>query len=396
PTVVEALVAVDPPPYAVHAVPVLSDLAGGEVSAIVGSTLHVSVRSSKPLGVELDGAAAASLEFTDGTRIPLRFTAADRQLLEADFELTADARFRVHLVDADDFENRGGRAYRIEALPDQPPNVVLLEPRSVTEITPDGSVLLLVRADDDFGITAMSIVGRNLDSDAPFEVPLTDQMAVTPAGDRVLALAEHVWDIAPLGLGPGAVLVYQAQAADNFPGGAIVPDSAAADEPGPTGPQVGRSAQLRLKIISPADFENRLRDELTLLQARIRRAMLDQQALNDETQALAAASDPDAPPTDADLQAAAAQSSRQVRLANRVQDLSRRFDRLRKKMTYNNVRDAQRRDQVHRMAKTLLEAAAGPMSSAGRRLGDAGQQDVADRRSLLDQADADQQAAIDA
>lgn len=398
PTVVESLVAVDPPPYAIHAVPVLSDLAGGEVRAVAGSTLHVSIRSSKPVGVEPDGVATASLQFVDGSRIPLHFGAADRQLVETDFELTADAQFRVRLVDTDGFENRGGRTYRIEARPDQPPNVVLLEPRSVTEVTPDGSVSLLVRADDDFGITALSIVGRNLDTDAPFELGLTDRMAVTPAGDRVLALAEHVWDIAPLGLQPGAVLAYQAQAADNFPGGPVAPPSSSPDGSAEAaiGPQVGRSAQLRLNIISPTDFESRLRDELTLLQARVRQAVLDQQALNDETQALAAAADPGAPPTDADLEAAAGQSRRQVRLANRVQDLSRRFDRLGKRMTYNKVRDSQQRDQVHGIARTLSQTAAGPMSSAARRLGDAGQREVADRRGLLGQAGADQQAAIDA
>lgn len=397
PTVVEALVAVTPPPYAVHATPVLSDLAAGDVSAVIGSALQVSLRSSKPVRVEADGSAAASLEFTDGARIPLRFAGTDRQLLEADFDLTADTQFRVRLVDADGFENRGGRVHRIAALSDRPPNVALLEPRSVTEITPDGSVALLVRADDDFGVTAMSIVGRDLDSDVPFELPLTERMAVSPAGDRVLALAEHVWDIAPLGLRPGAALVYQAEAADNLPGAPAGPAPSATDASAPsaTGPQIGRSAQLRLKIISQADFENRLRDELTLLQARIRRAKLDQQTLNDQTRLLAAATDPDASPTEAELESAAAQSSRQVGLANRVRDLSRRFDGLRKRITLNKVRDAQQGDGLHGIGKSLLQTAAGPMSSAVRRLGDAGQRDSADRRGLLEQADADQQAAIE-
>ena len=391
PTVVEALATVHPPPYALYATPVLSDLTGGDLSAVAGSRLRVSIRSNKPVRAEADGTADASLECTDDSRHPLRFADAGGQALEAEFDLIADTQFRARLVDTDGFENRTGRVYRIRALADQPPNVVLVEPRSVTEVTPDGSVSLLIRADDGFGITDLRLVGRNLDTEEPFELPFTDRMTVSRAGDRVLALVEQVWEIAPLQLKPGVALVYQAQATDNLPPAAGAADSSAAG-----GPQIGRSAQLRLKIISQADFENRLRDELTLLQARIRQAMLDQQALNDQTRALGATTEPQAPPADAQLEAAAGQGARQVRLANRVRDLAGRFDRLRQRMALNNVRDAQQQEQVQRISDTLSQTASGPMSSAARGLGDAGQRDTADRAILLTQADADQRTAMDA
>ncbi|MHC4235539.1 MAG: DUF4175 family protein, partial [Planctomycetota bacterium] len=384
PTVVEALVTIDPPAYVGQADSVLMDLGAGDVSAVPGSTATVSVRSTKPLGTTAAGDASAALAITDGSEIALRFTADDPTLVAATFEFDAAIAFRVRLVDGQGFQNRTDRLYHIQAQPDHPPEVAVLEPRAVTELTPGGSVALLIRAEDDFGLTGLDVVGRQVGSQLPLKIPLTEVMTVALAGERVLGLAEHVWNIAPFNLQPGEILVYSAQAADNY---------AYRGQPA----QIGRSRQLRLKIISRADFDRRLRDEFALLQDRIRQAMVNQESLKDQTDAAARRAAESAPP---DVETAGGLAARQARLADRVHDLSRRFQGARRRIELNppdgQLGEPELQEQVGEMARLLAKTASGPMSAASHQLANADSSVNSDRNSRLRQAGDNQQAAIDA
>ncbi|MCH7812857.1 MAG: hypothetical protein IID40_02430, partial [Planctomycetes bacterium] len=386
PAVVDALVVVDPPDYAPQAESVALDLRGGLLTATRGSRVQLTVRTSKPIQALPHRFADAELVFSEGPATALQF-ADDFQTLTGTFELDSDKQFRIRLLDRDGFDNPAGRLHRIVARPDQPPNVVILEPKALTEVTPHGSVSLLIRADDDYGITALELAGRSRDQDQPFVIPLTEAMAVAPTGDRVLALCEHLWSIASLGLAPGDVLHFHAQATDNY-----AYRGAAA--------QQGFSAELRLKVISQADFEARLRDRIALWQDRIRQARMDQAALQDETRTQAAlAESKDAPPG-TQAHSAVILARRQARLADRVRDLAKRFDRLRRQIELNIAQpeggESAMSEQIAALADLLKRTAAGPMRSASRRLAQAGGDEATNRRTLLEQADGDQQTSLEA
>jgi len=390
PTVLEALGAVDPPAYAPQASRVVFDLAAGGITAVRGSTLSVTVRSSSPVGRGAAGRADAELVLTDGPTVPLRFVdprQPGRDHLTTEFVLAADCVFRVRLRDEQGFENRGGRVYRVRVEPDRPPAVTLVEPRALTEVTPSGSVSLLVRADDDFGITSLRIVGRELSTEVPLEFSLTGQMSVTPAGERVLALAEHRWDVTPLALQPGAVLVYQAEATDNC-------TYQGAD------PQIGRSTQARLRIISRAEFDSRLRDELALLQDGMRALRLEQDAVRDETEALGRSLDRQEDAAGGAAESMLDLSAREARLGRRLGDLARRFERLGRRVELNASADpaeqATLEERIARLAEGLAQVASGPVSLATRELGRAGEETGDRRRATLAQAVARQQEATDA
>jgi len=387
PAVVEALAIIDPPSYVPRrADPVVMDLGTDEVFAVPGSTVTVLVRSSKPLGTVAGGAPDAALELTEGSEIALVFTDDDRTV-GASFEFDAAEGFRVRLVDDQGFQNRPDRLYRIQARADQPPDVVLLEPRAVAEVTPNGSVALVIRASDDFGITSLELVAGEPGSQGQLRIPLTETMTVAPAGDRVLGSAEYVWSIAPLNLQPGAALVYHAEAADNYAyrGGQ---------------PQIGRSTQLRLRIISQADLDSRLRDQFALLQERIRRALISQESLKDETDALAERTGTGTSLARREVETAAGLAARQARLADRVTDVSRQFRGIRQRTQLDpsegRTRGPELQDQLGRIAGLLARTASVPMAAASRRLSGAGSPAVGDGRDLLRQAGANQQTAIEA
>ena len=390
PAVVQALATIEPPDYAVGAASATVDLDTGEVAVVRGSTLTVSLRTSKPVRTADAGAPDASLVLGGDQIIPLQFTSGDsagRDELEADFTLEDDVEFLVRLTDDHGFENRSGRTYRVRAEPDQPPTVAMIEPRSAAEVTPSGSVSVVVRADDDFGITSLRVVGRELGTDEPFEIPLNDSINVTPAGDRVLALAEHVWDIGLMNLQPGATLVFCAEAADNYAYAGAKP-------------QLGRSPEQRLKIISQADFDDRLRDRIALVQDRIRQAMLDQQMLKDDTDVLAARTAGEDPPVGTGSDAALDLSSRQGHLGQRIQETARILQRIRRDIGLNTGGDPDKRvesqNQLGQLADDLVQTARGPAASATVTLARAGDSQTSGRGDLLEQAGSSQQQVIDA
>ncbi|MFQ5491677.1 MAG: DUF4175 family protein, partial [Phycisphaerae bacterium] len=384
PAVTEALATLHPPDYAADAQSVVVDLNTTDLSAVRGSTISISVHSSKPVASNSAGLPVAWLDFGDGSSRAMRWPAKDDPLaLAGRFELLDDAEFRIRLTDTDGFESPADQVYRIIARPDEAPAVVFQEPQAVTEITPRGSVALFVRAEDDFGITAMRISGKRLDDDAPLELSLTSVMKIVPAGERILGLAQYNWNLTPLDLKPGTAVLFHAEAQDNYAYQGAKP-------------HVGRSSSMRIKIISQAQFESRLRDQLTLLQNRLRQSMLDQQTLQDETETLNQGMAGEASPSAGQLETATGLGARQARLAKRLNGLARRFASLRRRMELNGIDNSSMVQQVAGLARKLRETATGPATSASRQLGQAGTPGATDQNDLLTRAGGDQQRIIEA
>ncbi len=384
PGVVEALAIIELPEYAQRPERVVIDLLTDGVSATLGSSITLAFRSSKPLETDSDGQPSAWIEID--SEAPLQFHAAESgdapfDTLEVDLQLEEDIDFHVRLIDDEGFENSTDRQYSIRVKADETPDVTLLEPQSTIEVTPTGSVAIAVRAEDDFGIADLELVGRNITSDEPVRFPLWDETSIVPSGDTVMALSQVAWPLEALHLKPGDAIVLHAEATDNF-------------RHREQGPNIGKSSQRRIKIISMAEFENRLRDELRLLQDQVRKALLSEQTLRDETAILrdALIAQPDA--TEAQIDEAGRLSSGQAHLAQRLQGLSRRFDTIRQRLLLNEMTDSNIEQQVAHLARGLRATAVGPMSTASRNIAGALETDPESRNSLLAQADVNQTEAI--
>jgi hypothetical protein len=354
PEVVEATVSIEPPPYAVGR-PVLNrDLSEGAVRAPLAGHVSLTVRSSKPIPTDLEG-RNTGLYFDDDSFVPFAVDPQDRDRLSARFEVTGDARFRIALVDEFGLENRGAEEHRIIAVPDKVPTVTITEPKALTELTPSGSVRLRVEAEDDFGLTRLDLEVTRLEGDRTDSISLTDRLVVVSENDVVRGVALHLWSMEPLSLSPGDVLIARAAATDNC------------TIEGQSG-QVSRSTPLRIKIISDVEFEIRVRDDLTLLENHIRRAMLDQAELLDQTTGLIQSQPPFVKLSELQREAVDGLAGQQARLVRRLRDLSRRFRDLGRRMEFNKAGDEEARRQVAGLAIALRETAAGPMTAAANAL----------------------------
>jgi hypothetical protein len=348
PDVAEATVRIVAPDYAQPRPAEELALTGGEIRAVVGSVLTVTVRTGRPVGVDEQGGPTARLEFDGAEPVPLEFVAEDAARLTGRFELRQNDTLRIVLRDADGFENTARRDYRLVALPDEPPVVTVTEPSAITEVSPGGSVTLVAHAEDDLGIRDVRLTAEVVKRAEPFTQVLVEHPAAVAAGARLAADIRYAWALTPLKLQIGDVVDYRVVVTDNFAG---------QDAPGHS----AASPPLRLKVVNPAELENRLRDEFMQLEARVRQAMLDQQTLRDEAGGLAEGGDAPAGP-----EAARRLARRQSQLADQVHRLAERFDRAAERVRLNQAFDEPTRRQTADVTRQLERTASGNMTQAAR------------------------------
>lgn len=382
PQVVEAIAEVEPPPYASDSGVRAQDLSDGPVRAPLGGHVRIMVRASKPIPPDANG-THVGLRTDTGELIPLVSSAdppapdaADspatedlvgggprgREELSARFAVAGDVRFRIELRDAEGFENRGAAKYSIVARPDAPPTVAILEPRAVTESTPSGSIPLLIRVEDDFGITQLDLTFEHIGGSTG-SLPLTDRLETVQRSESsradnegVETVARYLWNVESLSLVPGDVVIYHVLATDNC----ATPEG--------TG-QIGRSAPMRIKIISDIEFDNRLRSELAILVARIRKVALDQSELSDRIVSLQHSGDDLDLLTDAEHDVVSTLAVHQARLVRRLRELARRFHKTVERMERNHAGNEETRSRIGSVGDELQGIATGPMTDAGGALG---------------------------
>ncbi|MCH7871352.1 MAG: DUF4175 family protein, partial [Planctomycetes bacterium] len=361
-------------------------LSPGPINAPLGGHVQVALRTSKPVrtGRDTNGAVLRTI---GGELIPLQGDAENPFLLTAGFEVTGDVTFSVELRDEHGIENHRGDDYTIVAVPDRPPTLGVQWSNAMTEVTPKASLEIHVVAEDDFGIAELEWKIHRVDGDAVETRLLAGESSVESRIGNVRVTASDTWDLAPLKLTDGDVLVCTATALDNR-----------ANEYG--GAQRSSAVPVLVKIISEAELEVRLKGETATLESRIRRLALDQAELLDDTreqrrQAESWGRNDDALPGDWQSRLAGL-AAQQVRIARRTRDVAQRFRSLRQRVERNRIDDREAIERFSQLTDSLKQISNGPMASASRSLTELRHQRELEplHRSLQD-AEVSEQSALD-
>ncbi|MCH8241715.1 MAG: hypothetical protein IH897_03765 [Planctomycetes bacterium] len=349
PEVVAALAEVAPPAYADWQTHSTHALTEGPVNAPVGGRVKITIRASKPIP---RGASRArgGLRFTNGSYKELESQASEPSTLTAEWETLDDVVFMVELCDEEGFNNRGAAQFEIRAVPDKPPSVTIVAPTAVTESTPTGLVAFSFKVEDDLGISSLVLdVERAADGEHQ-SVDLTERLVASPDDDHTW-LAEMVLFPALFSAVSGDDLVCSAVATDNRP------------LPAGVG-QVTQSAPVRIRIISETEFDTRIRDELAALEGRLRRVLLSQSELLDETRSLVREGRDPPPLTGVESERLQGMTSRQARLVRSLQDSARRFAELKSRLERNKTGETTVLQAIEATADSLRQIASGEMRQA--------------------------------
>ena len=371
PEVIEALVSVEPPSYATDHALRTHDLSDGPVSVPVGGVAHVALRVSKPVLADHKW-KRSELQLRSGAITPLTVSDQDPSTFTAKIRIQEDVYFNVALADESGFENYADSTFALIAAPDNAPIVTIVEPKSMAELTPSGSIEVVTRIEDDFGIAALALESTLSSTGATSTQAIPTPAARSDRKESALYESTFRWSLAATDVRPGDVIVYHVAATD---------DRGDLQEG-----QVGRSASMRLKIISDVEFEIRVRDELAQLERRLRQTALDQSELLDQTVVLERNEERE--PREKASQLAAQQG----RLGDGVISLARQFEELTERMKNNGVNVSAGNAPLATFSSILDELALGPMTTARESLNQAAKagESVAQKSALLNAAHSEQ------
>lgn len=124
-------------------------LPGGQVNALVGSSVTVLAKSNLPV-------AQGQVVFDSGLKAPMSVKAGN--WIEGRFEVAGDDRYRIQYQTQ--YEGVGGEsvAYAVRAMPDQPPKVQLEPLEGPVDLLPGQKVRLAGQVSDDWGLAKVELV----------------------------------------------------------------------------------------------------------------------------------------------------------------------------------------------------------------------------------------------
>ncbi|HEX3757458.1 MAG TPA: DUF4175 family protein [Kofleriaceae bacterium] len=211
----------------------------GDVRGLPGTTVALRARVLVP-------AASAELIVEPIDRGEPRTISAklDGDQLTASLTIDRSARYRFAISSPSGERAIETAPRAIEAEPDQAPTVQLMAPADPLDVTTLRRVELAYVIEDDFGITSAELVwesGRDKGR-KPIALESTRAALAGAAGDppapRGRVQGKLMWDIAELQVPSGGEVRYWIEAKDNDTVG---------------GPNIGRSRELHLKVVSPRE-----------------------------------------------------------------------------------------------------------------------------------------------
>lgn len=223
----------------------------GHIQGMVGTEVQIAGIANKSL-------KAAALRVKDRAPRPIELSATGKEFTTSFvIEDVGSYSYWFAMLDREGFENREAPRYEIRGIADLVPEVRLEDPATDVQLTPTAVLPLSVFARDDLGLREVRIQYRV--SAATTEGAVNDQtttmLPLFNGTERPLELElKHEWDLAPLSLQPGSLIVFHAEAIDECD---LVPD------------HLGRSVSRTITIVTAsrkaAELESRqavLLDEL--------------------------------------------------------------------------------------------------------------------------------------
>jgi hypothetical protein len=288
-----------------------------QIRALEGTRLEVEGLANKPL---------ASAELRKGDQSSGGSLAFDASHTRFKTTLAVDGNFTFwfDLKDTEGFQNREAVKYDVRGFRDESPRVVIDEPKSDRDVPAEATVPVRVTLDDDFGLHSSRLIYRLAtgDSEPHAETVIPLWSAPQKGPDGALAFVKHQeithkWELTPLKLPVGTIITFYADARDF--------DSL-------KGPNVGKSREIRLRIVSKEDAARQFDDGRRELREEIARVLtMQKQAITPVDNAMRTLSQTDRlPPKERDDLNNAGTIQRQVnsRLNNRDEGVGARLTRM--------------------------------------------------------------------
>jgi hypothetical protein len=368
---------VQTPDYAPQQYEVRLPLDTGRVEVLAGSRLELEAQVNKPPWRNEDGTLEAYVLTSRGEKLAF-VQDSGSGALRRELIPTEPVDVLLQLRGKDGFWNESQPEYRIVPRPDRPPTISIIEPAASLDVTPQSSVNMWLSLSDDVRLASLVLRAQLAGADEPLpmlelnaqldratrdaEAP-SDLQAKSPSRqDR--REVRYTWELGPLGLHPGDVVTYHLEVTDNF------------GLDGAPGHSVS-SAAMHLRVLSQAQFTDRLQVEFQLLRGQLRELLNEQESLLSAAEQMREDRRPGEPLGTEVLEDLGRIAAAQSRLASRTGQLAHRFEQVLERMRRNRYEDDSAERDTKRIAHELRLVGEGVMADAATQADRAQQADSA-------------------
>ncbi len=239
-------------------VPRTVDENNGDITALKGSDVTVTVTAGKPLD-------AAALVLGSGRRIEL--SRRGPSTFTGVIAVNGSGTYSIELLDTDGLSNRTPPVYSIVAVRDEYPLARIVEPGEDRELPHDMMLPLTISAIDDYGILRLRL-HYALEGEAEDHTVSLAEFGTR--GDREV-VHDSVWDLSETGIMPGSVLVYFVEVVDNDLVG---------------GPKSTETDSYIIRFPSMAEIYSEITGEQDDILDELDQAIVEQEELKDEFEEL--------------------------------------------------------------------------------------------------------------
>ena len=204
----------------------------GDVTTLIGTMTNFEGEGNKPI-------ASARLVFEESD--PVKLTVTEGTRLSGSFIVQRSEKYHIELIDTDSVSNAQPIMYTLHAIEDTAPQIEIVAPGKDVVLDDSMIVSLQLDAKDDYGVEKIQLVYRVEGTDDDVALPLKKW---DPTDTPIFI--EFPWDIDPMGLYPGDVISYHAEAfdADNV-----------------SGPNIGKSNIYSIRFPTLAELYNEVEFE---------------------------------------------------------------------------------------------------------------------------------------
>lgn len=231
----------------------------GNIAAPVGTEVEIVATANKPL---------KTAEFVHNEKTVGHWK-VEGEKTSGKLSVWKDGTYRLELTDNHGFGNPSPPRHEIRAIKDETPVVHINRPGTDMELVPNGSLPLVSRATDDYGVARMNLVFEKTRGEAyrgttGAKSEKGSLQLPGPSGKTIETVSQR-WNIASVKPIPGDILRYAVTATDT--------DTL-------NGPHIGRSSTFRVRVVSLLEMQRKLKellDEEARNLAQLRARQLDAQ-----------------------------------------------------------------------------------------------------------------------
>lgn len=186
-------------------IPLLEQKDNGNVSALVGSNVEISLLSNKEL-------KSAHIEFEDSTKTDLKIQS---NLVKGSFKIRKDNSYIIVLNDLGDNKNLQPVRYYVKALYDSNPAIELVYPKENINLANDNRVPIEVKINDDYGFSKLNLNYKLTSS--RYELTQEKFSSIEIAIDKKIKeqIVDHIWNLTKLNPAVNDVYSFYLEIFDN-------------------------------------------------------------------------------------------------------------------------------------------------------------------------------------